>query len=115
MIAKKVNILGVEYGIIIVPFDDPSLCTDEDLAGYCCPYSKDIVISNFEDWQDAYSADLAQKQILRHEITHAFLFESGLGYNSRSDKNWAINEEMVDWIAWKGPQIYEAWKEAGCI
>lgn len=115
MIAKKVNILGVEYGIIIVPFDDPDLCEDEDRAGFCNPYTKDIVISGLGNWTKEDDIGPAQKQILRHEITHAFLFESGLGYNSRSDENWAINEEMVDWIAWKGPQIYEAWKEAGCI
>lgn len=115
MIKNKVNILGVEYRIIEVPFDDSSLCEDGDRAGYCCPYSKDIVISDFGNWTAEDAIEPAQKQILRHEITHAFLFESGLGYNSRSDENWAINEEMVDWIAWKGPQIYEAWKEAGCI
>lgn len=51
MIKNKVNILGIEYRILQVTFDDPSLCTDEDRAGYCCPYSKDIVISNFEDWE----------------------------------------------------------------
>ena len=34
------------------------------------------------------------KKVIRHELVHAFLFESGLSVNS-----WADNEEIVDWIA----------------
>lgn len=55
------------------------------------------------------------KKTLRHEITHAFLFESGLEDNSNEADAWARNEEMVDWIAFQGPKIYAAWQEAGAI
>lgn len=50
-------------------------------------------------------------KIVRHEIVHAFLKESGLDCNS----DWARNEEIVDWIALQGPKIMAAWTEAGCI
>lgn len=56
------------------------------------------------------------KQVLRHEIVHAFLNESGLVYNSNfSMQGWATNEEMVDWIAWNGEKLHKAWKEAGLV
>ena len=51
-----------------------------------------------------------QRQVIRHEILHAFLYESGLEGNS-----WAINEEMVDWLAIQFPKIEKAFREVGCI
>ena len=36
-----------------------------------------------------------------HEIVHAFLHESGLSSNSE----WAMNEEIADWIALQLPKI----------
>ena len=35
------------------------------------------------------------------------------GLNECSD--WARNEEMIDWIAYQGLKIIEAWKAAGAI
>ena len=52
---------------------------------------------------------------LRHEIVHAFLFESGLAESSFSTDAWAKNEEMIDWIAFTGPKIVAAWQKAGCM
>ena len=46
-----------------------------------------------------------QKHVLRHELIHAFLFESGLDQNSNLCESWAINEEMVDWMAIQMPKI----------
>lgn len=47
------------------------------------------------------------QRTLRHEIIHAFLFESGLWCNSADSENWAMNEEMVDWFAIQLPKIEE--------
>ena len=55
--------------------------------------------------------ELQEQKNLRHEIIHAFLFESGLAENSE----WAQNEEMVDWIAKQGPKLIKAWQEAGAL
>lgn len=67
--------------------------------------------------QDAISVkDLVayQKKVIRHEIIHAFLYESGLWQNAYSSKCWAQNEEMVDWMAIQFPKIQSAYKEADC-
>jgi uncharacterized membrane protein len=68
------------------------------------------------DDDDPLAFDLAsqavdQKRILRHEIIHAFLFESGLADDSNSADAWAVNEEMVDWFARQAPKIYKVYKE----
>ena len=53
--------------------------------------------------------------MLRHEIIHAFLFESGLECNSLKTYNWAENEEMVDWFAIQSPKIFILYKELNIL
>ena len=60
---------------------------------------------NVSDWS------AIRKATTRHEIVHAFFFESGLGCES----DYAQNEELVDWIARQGPKLYRAWAEAGAL
>lgn len=56
------------------------------------------------------------KKDLRHEIIHAFLFESGLSSNTNCCFGaWAEYEEMVDRIAIQFPKILKVFEEAGCI
>lgn len=56
------------------------------------------------------------KRILRHEIIHAFFNESGLQDDSSNiDCGWAVNEEMVDWIAIQFPKMVKAFEEADCL
>lgn len=54
-----------------------------------------------------------QRKVIRHEIIHAFLYESGLDNNSLSGGAWAKNEEMVDWLSIQAPKIFKAFREAG--
>lgn len=56
-----------------------------------------------------------ENKVIRHEIIHAFLYESGIWVNSNDVEQWSMNEEMVDWIAIQFPKIYEAYKQAKCI
>lgn len=109
----KVNILGTEYEVI-----NDNTGTNQKLKncnGYCESYSKKIVIDCSHEYMndpDNYDkfADF-QDKVLRHEIVHAFLHESGLDSNS----DWARNEELVDWIAIQIPKIVKAMLDAKCI
>lgn len=117
-----VNVLGTQYTIEYRDYDDDPYFAKSGVQGYCSgPVRHIIVIGNLkssEKWDlgsDEYN-ELATKQLLRHEITHAFLAESGLDCNGiEIDGSWACNEEMVDWIAIQGPKLYTAWKEVGCV
>lgn len=109
----KINVLGAEYSIFHNHNPgDPRL---ENMDGFCDETAKEIVVETYEgdDGKPGVKAqlDIQRKKILRHEITHAFLFESGLAENS----SWAQNEELVDWIAIQGPKFIKAWQEAGAL
>lgn len=88
-----VDILGQEYKIIFGNVTDPRL---EAADGYCDFTTKQIVVrSDIPETVDTVSdLDVYKNKVLRHEIVHAFLYESGLDNNS-----WGGNEEIVDWIA----------------
>lgn len=110
---KIVHILGTEYKILIIEEGDYRYNREAD--GWCDTSAKEILLYNYK--QGVYSVkDLVayQKQVLRHEIVHAFLYESGLWSSSLSNNCWAKNEEMVDWIAIQEPKLHMAFKEAGC-
>lgn len=107
----KVNILGTEYDIVQC-HGGPRL---ENIDGCCDETTKEIVVETYdgEEGKPGVKAalDVQRKKVLRHEITHAFLFECGLAECSP----WAQNEELVDWIAIQGPKIFKAWQEAGAL
>lgn len=108
---NKINILGTEYSLqYLSSKEDKKL---ENLDGYTDSYLKRIVIEkDFENRLfDETKIKNYQNKILRHEIIHAFLFESGLECNSLKIYNWAENEEMVDWFAIQSPKIFDVFND----
>ena len=106
-----INILGTEYTVILATEQaEPRL---EDCDGFCDETTKEIVVENYKRGQPNSKGklELQEQKNIRHEIVHAFLFESGLAENS----DWAQNEEMVDWVAKQGPKLVKAWQEAGAL
>lgn len=109
---RVVHILGLVWTI-----KQRSESEDENLKdcdGYCDWTTREIVVEREES---GTLADMERyiRKVIRHEIIHAFLFESGLCQCSCTAQSWAMNEEMVDWLAHQGQQIYAAWKEAGAL
>lgn len=117
---QRVNILGTEYTIRKVSYGQDEYMEKMHFGGYCDGAAKEIVILNLKtvpDWKDdpLKSINRRERETLRHEIIHAFLNESGLGWDALpTEKSWAKNEEMVDWIAIQFPKIYKVFKELGC-
>lgn len=110
---KIVHILGTEYKILIIEEGDYRFNTNAD--GWCDTQAKEILLFNFkQDIESVRDLIAYQNKVLRHEIIHAFLYESGLCQSSHSSNCWAKNEEMVDWIAIQEPKLNRAFKEAGC-
>jgi hypothetical protein len=75
-------------------------------------------MSTYKGWEheSQKTIEACQKQTLRHEITHAFLNESGLMDSALvADCSWAKNEEMVDWIAMQFPKLLKAMQEADAL
>jgi hypothetical protein len=107
----KVRILGTEYEII--KDDSGTNPKFSKCNAYTDFYSKKIVldqqkkddIMNVENIPDVYA------EVLRHEIVHAFLFESGLS----SCSDWGEDETLVDWIALQLPKIVDVMIGTGSL
>lgn len=114
----RISVLGVQYDFECRTMaEDPNL---EECDGYCDTSIKLCVARKYtaEERQEPNSKkdlDAYMRKCMRHELVHAFLYESGLDVNSLNESCWAKNEEMVDWMAIQGPKLYAVWQEAGCL
>ncbi|MEY8360041.1 hypothetical protein AALA99_13640 [Anaerotruncus colihominis] len=106
-----IDVLGTKYTIRFVPEEEDDGLKECD--GYCDETAKKIVVKQYKRGEpnSKKHLELQEQKNRRHEIIHAFLFESGLAENSE----WAENEEMVDWFAKQTPKLLNAWKEAGAL
>ena len=118
---NSVNVLGTEYKIEVVKISECDELKENNWAGNCNKITKIILIGDAseEEFFGKMTKDEQEevtKQILRHEITHAFFNESGLQESCLQYRGgWAVNEEMVDWIALQFPKMQKAFEEVGCL
>lgn len=108
----KVNILGTEYTITECSKEEDKMLDCMD--GYCDKTTKSIVITTPTSDCDLGDWKVYRNKIMRHEIVHAYLFESGLHENFEHQQ-WGHEETMVDWIAIQFPKMYKTFQEVGCI
>lgn len=108
----KINILGTEWEIFDKsPEQDAYLkCCD----GYCDKTTRTMVIKTESSDSELGNFAAYRRKVLRHEIIHAFLYESGLHENFKHEQ-WGHDETMVDWIAAQFPKLLQAFKDAGCV
>lgn len=102
------NILGTEYQLQV----DDEYLEDCNLDGACMGYDKLIKIRNVESMLERKdSVAVKQKrynEVLRHEIIHAFLSESGMD-------DWSRDEVLVNYLAMQFPKLVELFNEQGCL
>lgn len=105
---QKINVLGSEYKIIVKTpkelnediKDCPPGC---NCYGLCDSNAKEIwVADTLKKGSKAYN------HVLRHELTHAIFYESGLD----SQCDFSMNEQLVDWLAIQFPKIDKIFSEA---
>lgn len=85
----EINILGTDYFVIFVKEKDKFMI-EEECIGYCDYANKTIVVLEDEN----------EQHTLRHEIIHAYMFESGIQFGTEFH-----NELCVDWMATQLPKI----------
>lgn len=91
----KIKILGTDYEVIknAEEKDYPQLKKCDGFTDFSI---KRIVVADFDkDESSIDDLEWYKNKVLRHEIVHAFIHESGLAENCE----WARNEELTDWIA----------------
>lgn len=101
---KHINILGSTWTIT------PEEMKDNNYDGLADLSTKEIRI-RMDNTNEVGDFEALVKKQTRHEVIHAFLYESGLSFNS----DWAVNEELVDWIAIQFPKIAEVYEKLGCM
>ena len=108
----RVNVLGTFYKIREVEREkDKDL---ENANGYCDNTTKEIVIAKKDRGCNLGDFEVYRKKVLRHEIIHAFLFESGLHENFQHQE-FGHEETVVDWIAVQYPKLQKAFESVGCL
>lgn len=116
-----INVLGTKYRIETHKVSEDSYLEENKLSGYCGEDSKLIVIADMSEGKyfsgmDELEREAYRKRVLRHEIMHAFLNESGLSDSSNQYGGaWAKNDEMVDWFAIQSPKIFKIYSELGLL
>lgn len=107
---RTINVLGTDIKVVFrEEKQDPKL---EELDGYFDNSESLIVVKIPEkDTMSIGNLENHQKKVLRHEIIHAFLYESGLDWSASPSDCWATNEEMVDWMAIQMPKILKVFRE----
>lgn len=106
----KVSILGTEYTIERKKVSDDILLEEKD--GYCDNTTKSIVTCILKpEFGSSVDVGPVEKRLLRHEIIHGFLYESGLDANS----TWGTDETLVDWIALQFPKMLKAFNDVGAL
>lgn len=106
----KISVMGSEFEIIYTTEEeDPTI---KGKSGVCYSLLQKIKIDQYIYLDDAdgsvAEAEKASKllsllAILRHEIIHAFFFQSGLD----SQCSFAVDEVLIDWLSLKLPEIVE--------
>lgn len=104
-----IDILGTRYAIRVRNQQEDEKLKRMD--GYCDTSVKLIVVfdGSVEHPEDALANIMDYRdKVLRHEIIHAFLHESGLSdCSSWDDKG---QEQMVDWMALQWHKIQEVFR-----
>lgn len=112
----NLNILNTEYKIIFKNEKEEIRLVEN--WGFTDFHTKEIYIrDDIEKETNDSCKNLVdfKNKVLRHEILHAFLYESGLRENSNGNRAWAENEEMIDWFAIQSPKIFQIYKKINIL
>lgn len=105
---KPIVIMGKEWTIEVVPYDDPKMkkCNAD---GLCEVYERTIKIRDLEqdpEREGMYdSITEFMKNVLRHEIIHAFFHET-------CHQKYKENEELVEILAQAVPKLSKIMENA---
>ena len=103
----RLHILGEVWNLFIRSEQDDERLGSAD--GYTDTSTRTCVVEKMTPEAGAKEdLDSYRRQVIRHELLHAFLYESGLEANS-----WAANEEMVDFFAIQYPKLKKLFMSAG--
>ena len=107
----KVNILGTEYEIKKLTKEEYPKLETMEANGLAELYTKQLIIDkdmNPNTGEEYSNFEAYERRTLRHEIIHAFFFESGM-------RDYCSDEALVDWIAIQIQKMHKAMEETKCL
>ena len=110
----NLNILGSKWKMKVIPREsDPMF---ESVDGDTDRSIKTIYIpeDTFGEIDDLKDYDSYLKEVKRHEIIHAFLYESGLAQNMYHSA-YGHDECEIDWFAMQIPKMLSVFEQAEAI
>lgn len=103
----QINILGQAYSVFYKSRQEDKKL--ETMDGYTDVFAKEIVICDFKSESEEIESTKNVKgysdQVFRHEVIHAFVYESGVQTLSDLEE-----EQLVEWFAIMFPKINEVIK-----
>lgn len=111
---QTINVLGTDYTIEYKERSADKMFSSGAADGYCDSTSKRIVLRKEDEQDNLDNYSVYMKKLTRHEVVHAFMFESGLGSNFQHIE-FGQEETMVDWIAYQFPKMLEVFRKLDII
>lgn len=87
----NVNVLETPY-LCMVGKREELKDLDNDLQGCCRNYTKEILICDEFDGASKAEYSVALEEVVTHELSHAFLYESGM-------VSYSSDERLVEWLS----------------
>lgn len=107
---RKFSILGAAWKLMYIPAEKDIVKMD-NIAGYCDPTERLIVIYEPPADANVRNSEKVLAATVRHEVIHAYLFESGLGEEMIGVQGH--NEQFIDWFALQAVKIWKTFCELG--
>ena len=104
------NILGSEWTYEYIAFEEDETPVP-GVGGYCDFTAKRIVVYEPPAETNVRHPEVVVKEATRHEVIHAYLFESGLGEEMNCERGH--DEQIIDWFAKQYPKIKKTYEELG--
>lgn len=108
------TILGSEWTMRIATIEEEPILANAD--GITDWSTKTMLIKAKQGESEFPLADFQsyQKEVRRHEIVHAYLFESGLG-NDFCHPEYGHDETTIGWMAIQIPKMMETFRRADAL
>ena len=105
----KVSILGIDYELKESDVTEDIRLDGHD--GYCDVTSKEVVVDRipYKSANNVSEMEVRKRIVMRHELIHCLMFESGL-----DSQSFAADEALIDWIAIQFPKMARIFLECGC-
>lgn len=116
----EIDVLGTSYKVYEIDPEDESVMDSKggDCMGFCDHTTKEIMLRGSmknPEPDDCANLEYEFARVMRHEITHAFIYESGMTGVDLWEGSYYQNETLIDWFAVQSPKMLKAFEKAGCL